>query len=269
MRRTMRTQTSEVLRSDCRSYSPDDEVTGRVVVIDPDNLFRECLVCLLASYLPNAQIEAAPCAAAVRAGAASLVLIGANPRRDIDPATLAATVWAARELCEGAPIGAYLLEHSPKLVRDLAALGAVGVILAEAGVDVAVAAVHLMMLGGYCLPPDHCLARESAIAVPSPAPAVPDSEAVDSDCAPANPAAPCSLILTARECEVLNILREGRQNKLIAYQLGISESTVKVHLRNIMKKLNVTNRTQIVLGAVGLFSSKNAAPRPGATVQTV
>jgi DNA-binding NarL/FixJ family response regulator len=55
--------------------------------------------------------------------------------------------------------------------------------------------------------------------------------------------------LTAREWEVLKILREGRQNKLIAFELGISENTVKVHLRNIMKKLHVSNRTQVVLGA--------------------
>jgi DNA-binding NarL/FixJ family response regulator len=34
-------------------------------------------------------------------------------------------------------------------------------------------------------------------------------------------------------------------NKLIAYELNMCESTVKVHIRNIMKKLNATNRTQV------------------------
>lgn len=50
---------------------------------------------------------------------------------------------------------------------------------------------------------------------------------------------------TRREGEVLEQLQQGKANKLIAYELNISESTVKVHVRNIMKKLNATNRTQV------------------------
>ncbi len=52
-------------------------------------------------------------------------------------------------------------------------------------------------------------------------------------------------IFTLREQQVLERLKNGTQNKLIAYSLGIAESTVKVHLRNIMKKLHATNRTQV------------------------
>ena len=59
----------------------------------------------------------------------------------------------------------------------------------------------------------------------------------------------CEMALTSRECDVLRMLREGRQNKIIAFELGISESTVKVHLRNMMKKLHASNRTQVALGA--------------------
>jgi len=51
---------------------------------------------------------------------------------------------------------------------------------------------------------------------------------------------------THREREVLDHLTRGLQNKNIAFALGISDSTVKVHLRNIMKKLNATNRTQVL-----------------------
>jgi DNA-binding NarL/FixJ family response regulator len=50
--------------------------------------------------------------------------------------------------------------------------------------------------------------------------------------------------LTAREDEILRTLREGKANKIIAYELGLSESTVKVHIRNIMRKMGATNRTQ-------------------------
>jgi DNA-binding NarL/FixJ family response regulator len=50
-----------------------------------------------------------------------------------------------------------------------------------------------------------------------------------------------------RQTQVLRMLWKGCSNKLIAYELQMCESTVKVHLRHIMKKLNVSNRTQVVL----------------------
>ena len=50
--------------------------------------------------------------------------------------------------------------------------------------------------------------------------------------------------LTHREEEVLALLRQGKPNKLIAYELRMSENTVKVHVRRIIKKLHVMNRTE-------------------------
>jgi len=49
--------------------------------------------------------------------------------------------------------------------------------------------------------------------------------------------------LTERQQEVLLLLRQGKSNKYIAYEIGVEESTVKVHVREIMKKLHATNRT--------------------------
>ena len=49
--------------------------------------------------------------------------------------------------------------------------------------------------------------------------------------------------LTASERSVLALLREGKPNKLIALQLNIQESTVKVHVRSILRKLGASNRT--------------------------
>jgi len=49
---------------------------------------------------------------------------------------------------------------------------------------------------------------------------------------------------TERQLDVARALQRGDANKIIAYDLGVCESTVKVHIRNIMRKLSATNRTQ-------------------------
>lgn len=54
-------------------------------------------------------------------------------------------------------------------------------------------------------------------------------------------------LFSPRQTQVLRMLWKGCANKLIAYELHMCESTVKVHIRHIMKKLNVSNRTQVVL----------------------
>jgi len=62
-------------------------------------------------------------------------------------------------------------------------------------------------------------------------------------------------ILSRKETEVLAGLQGGLPNKTIGKQLGITEATVKVHLRAIYKKMGVKNRTQAALvgGNAGLF----------------
>ncbi len=55
--------------------------------------------------------------------------------------------------------------------------------------------------------------------------------------------------LTPREIDVLKLLREGRPNKIIAHELELKETTVKIHVRHIMRKLKATNRTEAALMA--------------------
>ncbi len=62
--------------------------------------------------------------------------------------------------------------------------------------------------------------------------------------------------LTPRQLEVLDRLRQGKPNKLIARDLNMTEATVKVHVRQIMRKLGATNRTQAVVCASGIASAR-------------
>jgi DNA-binding NarL/FixJ family response regulator len=59
---------------------------------------------------------------------------------------------------------------------------------------------------------------------------------------------------TLRQSDILDCLRRGMANKMIAYHLSMCESTVKVHVRNIMKKLKATNRTQVAYMTHDLFA---------------
>lgn len=57
-------------------------------------------------------------------------------------------------------------------------------------------------------------------------------------------------ILTRRECEVLQLLADGKSNRGIGDDLFISEKTVKNHVSNILQKMNVNDRTQAVVVAI-------------------
>ncbi|WP_160722707.1 response regulator [Bacillus sp. USDA818B3_A] len=57
-------------------------------------------------------------------------------------------------------------------------------------------------------------------------------------------------LLTRRECEVLQMLADGKSNRGIGESLFISEKTVKNHVSNILQKMNVNDRTQAVVSAI-------------------
>jgi len=109
--------------------------------------------------------------------------------------------------------------------------------------EVAVAALRLISAGGTFVPAD---ALRSTTAKLDDQPEGERQRRSDGD-------------LTPRELSVIDLLREGRPNKLIARELEMQESTVKVHVRNILKKLNARNRTHAAFVANRLLG-KDAEP---------
>ncbi|MEM1138298.1 MAG: response regulator transcription factor [Pseudomonadota bacterium] len=65
--------------------------------------------------------------------------------------------------------------------------------------------------------------------------------------------------LTPQQVRVLGMLGEGKLNKQIAHELGISEATVKAHVSAILAKLEVDNRTQAVITAAPLLNPPQSA----------
>jgi DNA-binding NarL/FixJ family response regulator len=113
-------------------------------------------------------------------------------------------------------------------VNRALAHGVRGYIPTSVECGVAVAALRLISAGGTFVPPD---ALRATTAKPDDQPEGERQRRSD------------GLDLTPRELSVIDLLREGKPNKLIAARLDMQESTVKVHVRNILKKLNATNRT--------------------------
>ena len=88
---------------------------------------------------------------------------------------------------------------------------------------------------------------------------------------PSHPGAAADVPLTTRELEILKLVASGSTNGVIASRLWVTEQTVKFHLRNVYRKLGVTNRTEAshfahVRGLVGLASPPAATERPLLTV---
>jgi DNA-binding NarL/FixJ family response regulator len=64
--------------------------------------------------------------------------------------------------------------------------------------------------------------------------------------------APRQTDYSARQLQILQCLRRGLANKQIAYELGMSEGTVKVHVRKLMRKAQAQNRTQLVMQTMAM-----------------
>lgn len=54
-------------------------------------------------------------------------------------------------------------------------------------------------------------------------------------------------MLTNRQSQVLGLVAKGMSNKQIAYEMGVSEATVKLHINALLRAIGATNRTQAVI----------------------
>ena len=120
----------------------------------------------------------------------------------------------------------------PAVVKNVLMQGASGFILtSQTGLQMMLSALALVASGGTFVPKDFLFYDGN-----------PEQPAVRKQ-----PRAMGQL--TTRELEVLQLVKKGKPNKLIAYELNLSESTVKVHIRNTMRKMGSTNRTHVAMNA--------------------
>jgi DNA-binding NarL/FixJ family response regulator len=215
-----------------------------VVYLDPRAFTRDCVGSWLQRSLSGFsvrvvqdpdQFEGAPdLDERIRA-----VIINAGPDRVLSP-TVTRLLSRIGELLPEVPVAMLSDFEDPGSIREAFNLGVRGYIPTSLASLVAVEAVRMVCVGGTFAP---------AAALPSKSERPEDSAGE-------------SLIqgFTLRQSQILDCLRRGMANKLIANELDMCESTVKVHVRNIMKKLNATNRTQVAYLTRGYFESASTAP---------
>jgi DNA-binding NarL/FixJ family response regulator len=220
-------------RSDAHAELPT------VIYLDPRAFTRDCVGGWLRSSLNGFNVCVLPdpdqietmaiCSEGIRA-----VIINAGPER-MSSATVARLLSRVRELLPEVPLAVLSDHEDAESIREGFQLGVRGYIPTSLASMVAVGAVQLVCVGGTFAPAAALLCQGDR----------PQGSAGE------------QMIegFTQRQAQILDCLRRGMANKLIAYELNMCESTVKVHIRNIMKKLKATNRTQVAYLTRGFFES--------------
>ena len=127
------------------------------------------------------------------------------------------------------------------LMRALIDMGVLGFIPKAYSPDVMLSAIRLVLAGGIYIPPlllanAQAQGWQPAEVAPAPGEA---ARGIDG----------LRKLLTERQIDVMRLLSQGKPNKLIARDLGISEGTVKIHLAAIFRALNVRNRVEAVVAS--------------------
>lgn len=189
------------------------------------------------------------------------------------------------------PVVMLSAEHEPARVAEAIDQGARGFISKSSAAQVLVSAIQLVLAGGIYLPPEMLRGTASQLPPATPAPVAPPRAAMAAPswagahasrppaAAPsfaptssgtppespsASPEAPDRIWarygLTDRQVDVLQLLLEGQSNKQICRELGLAEPTVKIHVRAILRALDVGTRTEVVVMASRLGWPRLRAP---------
>ena len=169
-----------------------------------------------------------------------------------DELVLQSLAYVRRLLADGPLILLTKLDESmisDAMISEVTRFGVRGYITASTSVEIALAALRLVIAGGIYFPravvvdcPDWGAVASEDIVALQPSIAMSDPE-------PEMPAITqkTNVLFTERERQVLATLLRGLPNKIIASELNLSQNTVKSHISRIMHKLHAKNRTEAVV----------------------
>lgn len=206
------------------------ESNYRVVVVDDHPLFREAIVSVVRRTLAKAEIIEISDLASLQAlnlDDVDMLLLDLNM-----PGVhgLSALIHVRAQAPTVAIIVVTALEDQAVMQRAIS-LGAAGFVPKSASLSEISQALETVLAGGISVP--------ERLANASLEPAKLSSSEISASRRIAT--------LTPQQFRIASLLAAGMLNKQIAWDLGISEATVKVHMSMILRKLNVQNRTQVAL----------------------
>lgn len=223
------------------STEQKEKAERSLVIIDSRALDRECFARSIAANKPGMEVMAFGSIEEWRRvkdqfAPLSAVLLNVGAR---NMAEQSVEDEIRKLVAEFKSIPVIVLADTDELVQILKALeyGVRGYIPSSVGIRVCVEVIELTLAGGIFVPASSVLAVRQLLQKNS------------------DIARPLAGLFTLRQAEVVEALRRGKANKIIAYELNLRESTVKVHIRNIMKKLKATNRTEVAFKIKDLFSN--------------
>jgi len=222
---------AEISLPSCRT-TPGTQLLS-LGLIDPKPITRQSILETLANALPEyVTIAVSSCEELLETQdkASSWVLIIIHTRSaQLTDLWVQNTLEFVRRHLAGTPVALLSDCDDVKNILEALTCGVRGFIPTSLESKLAVAALRLISAGGTFIPA-HAL--RAAITK------------TDTGSDYERRGLPEELELTLRELSVIDLMCEGKPNKVIAVKLNLQESTVKVHVRNILRKLNAANRTQ-------------------------
>ena len=206
--------------------------TTTIIIVEPRTLIRDCLLQSLKALTHGDTVLAFATVEDWRAADPhpapnTIILLCPVGRKARDIETKQSFL---SEDCKHMPVVLLSDIEEAEQILDALDQGARGYIPTSMSLDVAVEALHLVQAGGVFVPASSLMSSRRSI-----------EEHAQSSKTSGNS------LFTVRQAAVVDALRQGKANKRIAYELNMQESTVKVHVRNIMRKLKAKNRTEVAV----------------------
>ena len=224
----------------------------KILIADDHRLVIEAVKAKLAEIEPGIEFVLAMSVDELLAGASDdldLAVIDLN----MPGADGQAHIGEVRRRHPAVPVIVLSGYEDPAIMRTALELGVLGFIPKAYSPEVMISAVRLVLAGGVYVPPMMLSAVPPGIVAGVAA----ASETAAPRASGAHTLEHLRNVLTERQVEVLQLLSQGKPNKLIGRALGISEGTVKIHLAAIFRALNVRNRTEAVVAAQTLTEAQS------------
>jgi DNA-binding NarL/FixJ family response regulator len=204
-----------------------------MAVISKNNFFRTCLARCLAQMATEFEISSydSPADWLEHGGSVSsgVVLLCGDGQKATESLVQNDLDLILRLASDARVIVVSDFDH-PALLLGALQKGARGFVPTTLDLDVVLGAIKLVNVGGTFIPASGLMSMHSQ----------------STSNAEARGAATTRGPFTGRQLEVLEYLRVGDPNKIIAYKMNMSEATVKIHVSNMMRKIKAHNRTELV-----------------------